>query len=105
MALTDSYVLYRHIHTEILNDSTDTSANDIKLLQLPALREEIAAALVACTEKRSIGRPNISLQCSSSQATSSGIGKRAAHPVDDVRFDKFDHFPLWSDRSRTISVV
>lgn len=99
MTLTNSYVLYRRIHTERLNDSNDTSANDIKLLQLPEFREEIAAALVASNEKRSIGRPNISTQDSSSQATSSGIGKRAIHPVGDVRFDQFDHFPLWMDRS------
>lgn len=87
MAVTNAFILYRRIQMERMNDSSDLSIEDEKLTQLPEFREQITSALVAFTDKRTVGRP------SSAQATesTSSVGKRAVHPVDDVRFDNVGH--------------
>lgn len=109
MAATNSYILYRRIHAERCNDSDDISVEDEKLLELPEFREQIAAGLVTYTEKRSVGRPTsrqssrpLSRQSSHSSHSSrpntpqpSTSGKRAKHPVADIRYDGIDHFPNW----------
>lgn len=103
MASTNSYILYRRIYSERSNDSSNISAEDETLLELPQFREQIAAGLVAYSERRKVGRPSSALgrppptlrESSPSQLSSSGIGKKAKHPVQDVRFDGHDHFPVW----------
>lgn len=97
MAVTNAYILYRRIHTERMNDSNDISAEEVKLLQLPQFREQIAAALVTYSDKRNVGRPSVA---GTSQAGTSTIGKRAVHPVDDVRFDNYDHSPIWGKKQK-----
>lgn len=93
MAATNSYVLYHRILAEQRNDSNNV--NEEKPLELPAFREEIAAGLVAYQVKR-VGRPPTMPQDHSSEASS--VGKRAQHPVDDIRFDGYDHLPKWLDK-------
>ncbi|XP_036346256.1 piggyBac transposable element-derived protein 3-like, partial [Rhagoletis pomonella] len=99
MAATNSFILYQRIHNERLNDSNNVSVEEEKLLQLPEFREEIASGLVAYTQKRASGRKPTSCPSTSLTSTSKpgaiSIGLKAKHPVDDVRFDEIDHFPIW----------
>lgn len=81
----------------MLNDSNDISAEDVSLLQLPEFRKQIAAALITYNDKRTVGRPSGATE---STASSSTVGKRAVHPVADVRYDKYDHFPVWVGRDK-----
>lgn len=110
MAATNAYILYRRINVERLMDSDDVSAENVKRLELPDFREEIAAGLVTYTQKRSVGRPTSSQSQSSRRSSSSRPstpqaddqqpgsskpGQKAKHPVDDVRFDNMGHWPIW----------
>ncbi|KAG5868176.1 hypothetical protein JTB14_026723 [Gonioctena quinquepunctata] len=62
-------------------------------------REEIAAALCSFKEKRPVGLP------SAIQRLVYGIGMNAKHPVADVCYDMFDHFPVWLDKQNDHVIV
>lgn len=100
MAVTNSYILYHRIHAEKVNGSSDVTAANIKLLQLPEFREAIAASLVVYSDKRVIGRPSTveKTRSHSPQPGPSKIGKKANHPVEDIRYDGQSHFPIWLDK-------
>lgn len=92
MAMTNAFVLYRRLNTE-KNRDVDNNKN-IKDMTMYEFRLSIAKELCASVEKRSVGRPS----CSEEPTTSSAIGKKAAHPVASVRFDKTNHFPEWGSK-------
>ncbi|XP_050503041.1 piggyBac transposable element-derived protein 1-like [Diabrotica virgifera virgifera] len=102
MAATNAYFLYRRIQAERSNDSSDIDIGEEKLMDLPDFRDEIAAGLCACQDKRTVGRP--SLVTNASQPSTSQIGRRAQHPVQDVRYDKIDHFTTWVSADKKESV-
>lgn len=103
MAATNAYILYRRIHRERMNESSDMSAEDVKLLQLPQFRQQIASGLVNYTSKRGIGRPTTSRPTTPDSRPSTpiaeevpgllGVGKRTVYPVADVRYDGVNHLP------------
>lgn len=113
MAATNSYLLYRRMHAEKMNErmnrrmngSDDVSAEESKLLQLPEFRESIAAGLIQYTSKRPVGRPSTSRPSTPLDSRPSTpdewlpgaiqIGKRAVYPSDDTRFNGEGHFPIW----------
>lgn len=103
MSATNSYILYRRIHSENLNDSSDVSAKDKKLLNLPQFREEIAAGLLLYNEKRSVGRPSSRPTTPRPTTPVENLvpelrrGMKAVHPVDETRFDLDNHFGIWLD--------
>lgn len=97
MAATNSYILYRRALSEKSNDSSCNTTEETTL-QLPQFREEIAAGLVSYREKRPPGREANTPQRSVIQASTFGIGKRSKHPVGDIRYDNYDHFPVWLER-------
>lgn len=111
MAATNAYLLYRRIYAEKMNDSKSTSDFNLKLLDLARFSEEIAAGLIKYSSKRVIDRPSAPASrpstlvdrpsTSNSRPSTSVLGQvvpvghRAIHPVADVRYDDFDHFPVW----------
>lgn len=104
MSATNAYLLYRRIHAEKMNDSKSTSDVNLKLLDLAKFREEIAAGLIKYSSKRVIGRPSTLVDRPSTSNSRPStpvlgqvvpVGHRAIHPVADVRYDGFDHFPVW----------
>ena len=108
MAATNAYALYHRARAEKLQDFSDMSTQDEKILQLPEFREQIAAGLTTFTQKRLVGRPrsNSASQHSSRPSTPQNrplpgalsVGKNAHHPVDDVRFDCTNHMPTWLEK-------
>lgn len=101
MAATNAYVLYHRLNGEKCSN-TFGSDDDEKLSTLPTFREEIAEGLVTYSERRPVGRPSsrtsqipIHLSLNSNNKT---VGKRAVHPVADVRYNNADHMSLWMGR-------
>lgn len=79
------HILYRRI-----NEGKSIGSKEAqKLLQLPIFREEIAYGLIS--SKRSVGRPSLQ----NLQPETITIGKKAKHPSEELRYDGYDHFPIW----------
>ena len=91
MAATNAYILHRRMYSENLSSDNKNE----KILQLPQFREAIAAGLVGYQDRRDVGRP----ACSPSQLNLIH-GQRCKHPIGDIRFDKYDHFPIWLSRDQ-----
>lgn len=104
MAATNSYILYRRIHAEKRNDSTDSVQNE-KLLQLPEFREKTASGLVKFVDKLFVGRPTsrpltpTTPPPASTPPCNLRIGQKAKEPIDDIRYDGFNHNPIMLGKS------
>lgn len=94
MAVTNSYILYRRKIALEKADSSGTDGEKEKVLELPEFREAIAEGLVTYIDKRK-GR-----RAESRPTTPTGSSSRARHPVDDIRYDLYDHMPEWGDKKR-----
>lgn len=106
MAATNAYILYRRIHTEKMNDSSNIPADAVKPLPLPEFRENIAAGLIKISSKRAVGRPSSRPSTPTTLIGNVGpVGRKAIRPVEDVRYSGVNHFPIWlpkfSDASST----
>ncbi|XP_046868543.1 uncharacterized protein LOC124460996 [Drosophila willistoni] len=109
MATTNAYILYRRIQKETMSSE--------EFIELPNFRESIAAGLVGYQSKNLPGRPlmknnlpspSSSLSARSSRSPSQTLlspisrrplqpqlkqGQKSNHPIKDLRFDHFNHFP------------
>lgn len=103
MATVNAYILYRRAASEKLNDSSDDDSSETDLLQLPEFREQVAAGLVNMSSEKRVGRPSStgrstptdrSTPLPKPESCKLKAGKKAAHPVADLRFDGYDHVPL-----------
>lgn len=98
MATVNAYILYRRATVERWNDASNESS-ETKLLQLPEFREKIAAGLVSQTERR-VGRPSsrpstpVTPPPPAFETCTVKPGRKAIHPVEDVRFDCISHNPI-----------
>lgn len=89
MTITNAFVLYRRANAEKNQNSNGNEYG--KTMTMYEFRLSIAIELCASIERRSVGRPSFV----QNPTCSSLVAKRAIHPVDSVRFDKYNHFPQW----------
>lgn len=93
MVVTNAFVLYRRSTDEDAAKDGYEEQEDSpeKVMTLFQFRVKIAQGLCALVQKRPVGRPSNEVQLS----TSSGMGRKAAHPTEDARYDGIDHVPNW----------
>lgn len=106
MATTNAYILYRRIHAEKMNDSSNVTPDEGDLLTLPMFRKNVARGLVTIGERRAAGRPPSRGPDSRSNSPVPELsaflakGRKSEHPVNDLRYDGIDHMSHWLPREK-----
>ncbi|XP_036325421.1 uncharacterized protein LOC118738589, partial [Rhagoletis pomonella] len=90
MATTNAFILYRRKKSSFTEE--ERKEKDLTLYQF---RLELAKALSISADKPTVGRPSNAPQPVLSNNT---IGKRATHPVGEIRYDQLSHIPEWGSK-------
>lgn len=99
VATINAYILYHRIEAQKKLDPDYVQLQKENLYELPEFRSVLADGLASFGEKRVVGRPKRGDGTHSPTPPPSPlppVGRRGSqHPIADVRFDGFDHMPMW----------